>query len=436
MLALASCGRFGFTDLRTTTGDGGPGDGGTSSAIRVVVTTDQSPFDVFPPVPAGMPIASATVLVDRGTGALERLLTDAQGSVTLPAGGIVAYHVIYGNGNNWRVYTVATGATGTIALGGIPRPPGSQMTLVLPSGPGNTFSANIPERCGSLDLMTTPSLSFTYDAGCDGQTVRAIGFASTNGGNPRYLDAGTIRLAPGAQVTATGSYAQPPPYSIKLTNLPASAGFVTTELLARSQLDLTRMEFGNESSEVQVTGSAMTVTPAAAPGANTLHVTTDSGRAGVALLTTSEQIAPVSFSPIPISGSFDAATMLPAFTSFDFDAKLNLSWAGGGTEGTMIVVELTADSVQWDAYLPPTATSLAFPVIPADIGFPLSPMVGTVDVMRLDVPGATAVGLTPAIDQTWRRWPDDPVLLPASGNRMAKVSYISGLVTAPSARAR
>jgi hypothetical protein len=427
VLALASCGRFGFSDANVTNGDGGPGDGGTSSAIRVVLTTDESPSDVTPFVPAGMPIASATVLVDHGTGTLERLLTDAQGSVTLPAEGIVAYHVITGRGNAWRVYTVATGATGTIALGGIPRPPAHQMSLVLPNGPGNTFSANLPERCASLDLMTTPSLSFSYAAFCEGLTVRAIGFASNNGTNPRYLDAGTIKLAQGTQATATGSYNQLPTHSIKLSSLPAGAAFVTTELLARSQIDLTRMEFGNVSSETQITGAIMSVTPAAAPGANTLHVTTDFGRAGRAVLSTSEQIAPVSFSAAPISASVDASTMLPAFTSFDFDTKLNLTWAGGGTGGTMIVVELSADSFRWDGYLPATATSLSFPVIPADIGFPQAMMIGSVDVMKLDVPGATAVGLTPAIDQTWRKWPEDPALLPAAGNRRAKASFISGL---------
>jgi hypothetical protein len=56
--------------------------------------------------------------------------------------------------------------------------------------------------------------------------------------------------------------------------------------------------------------------------------------------------------------------------------------------------------------------------------------------MKLDVPGATAVGLTPAIDRTWRAWPYDPALLPASGNRMAKASFISGLFTGRSAGIR
>src|SRR5262249_18763458 len=164
----------------------------------------------------------------------------------------------YGNGNAWRVYTVATGATGAIALGGIALPRANQMSLVLPSGPGNFFTANIPQRCGALDLMTSPSLSFSYAAGCEGHMVRAVGFSSNNGGNPRYLDAGTVKLAQGSQVTATGSYVQPQTYSIALTNLPASAAFVSTELLTRSQLDLIRMEFGKISSETQVTGSTMT----------------------------------------------------------------------------------------------------------------------------------------------------------------------------------
>jgi hypothetical protein len=179
-----------------------------------------------------------------------------------------------------------------------------------------------------------------------------------------------------------------------------------------------------------VTGTSATLATAAAPGANALHVKVSMGRAGRALLSSTEQIAPVAFSGQPISASFDASTLLAPFTAFDFDAQLNVTWAGG-SGGTMIIVHLTSDGFTWDAFLPPTATSLAFPVIPGDIGFPRSRMAYTVDVTRIDVPGATAVGLTPTIDRTWRRWPSDAALLPASGNRMAEVSYISGLVTAP-----
>jgi hypothetical protein len=437
VLALASCGRLGFNDARSIDGGaGGEGGGGGTDTVRVVVVTDFMP-GTGPATTPGTPVASATVLVDRGAGALERLLTDAQGSVTLAADGLVAYHVIYGRSDAWRVYTVATGATGTVSLGGNDPATGGEVTIVLPAGSGNSFGAHLPEHCQSIfETFGTPSVSIQYNGACDGQVVQVIGFASTNLSNMRYVDGGKVTLAPGTQSTVTGAYAALPTHSIELTNVPAGAQFVSAQVLARNDLDLTPLESSSSPTQTQVTGPTMTLTTTAAAGGNTLRVTANVGRAGRAFLSTTEQIAPVSFSAAPISASFDASTLLPAFTSFDFDTKLNLTWAGGGTSGTMIVVRLLTDSFEWDAYLPPTATALTFPVIPADIGFPQAPMVQDVRLMRIDVAGATAVGLSPAIDQIWRRWPRDGAVFPPSGNRIAEARYLSGFVTDPSAIAR
>lgn len=428
VLALASCGRLGFDDTRSITGDGGAGSGGTDT-VRVVVATDYVPPGTGPSTVPGTPVASATVLVDRGTGTLERLLTDAQGSVTFAADGLVAYHVVYGSANAWRVYTVATGATGTISLGGIDPPAGGTMTIVLPSGPGTSFAANLPENCQSIfQPYSTPSMAIPYDGPCEGRVVRVIGFANNNA---RYLDAGMIKIAQNTQVMVSGSYAALPAHTVQVAGIPAAAQSITAELLARAGLDLTPMQPDGGPQSTAVTGSSMTVTAGSAPGANALRVTVGIGRAGLAVLSSSERILPVSFAPPANAASFDASMLLAPFTSFQFDNKLNLSWAGGDATGTMIVIGLQTDSFEWDAYLPPTATSLAFPVIPADIGFPPSPMVYDVRLRRIDVPGATAAGLTPAIDQAWRHWPHDAAVFPASGNRMAEARYISGLVTAP-----
>jgi hypothetical protein len=433
VFALASCGRLGFNDMRSMTGDGGA-DGGATSTVRVVVAADYTPPGSGPTTTPGTPVEAATVLVDRGAGTLERLLTDAQGSVKLDAEGLVAYHVVHGSANAWRVYTVATGATGTVSLGGNDPPAGGRATIVLPSGPGNSFRVHLPEHCQSIfESSGTPSLSVQYNGACDGKVVHAIGFASTNLSNMRYVDAGMIKLAPGTPSMVAGTYAALPTHSIELTNVPAGAQSVSAEVLARNELDLTPMESSSSPDSTPVTGATMMLTTTAAAGGNTLRVSASVGRAGRAVLSTSSQLAPVSFSAAPISASFDASSLLPAFTSLDFDTDLNVTWAGGGTSGTMIVVHLRTDSFEWDAYLPPTATALAFPVIPADIGFPRAPRVYDVQVVRIDVPGATAVGLTPAIDQTWRRWPHDAALFPASGNRIAAARYVSGLVADPSA---
>jgi hypothetical protein len=446
VLALASCGRLGFNDAQSITVDDGGADsgrpdsggdgGGGANTVRVVVATDYTPPGAGPDTTPGTPVDSATVLVDRGTGTLERLLTDAQGSVTLNTDGLVAYHVVYGSSNAWRVYTVATGATGTISLGGNDPPVGGNVTIVLPSGAGNTFDAHLPEHCQSIfDEFSTPSVSIQYNGACDGHAVRAIGFASTNLNNVRYVDAGMVKLAPGTRSMVTGTYAALPTHSIQLTKVPAGAQFVSAQVLARDGLDLTPMESNSSPNQTQVTGPTMTLTTTAAAGGNALRVTADVGRAGRAFRSTSEQIAPVSFAGATTSASFDASNLLPPFTAFDFDAKLNLTWSGGGASGTMIVMQLLTDSFEWDAYLPPSTTALAFPVIPADIGFPRAPTVYDVRLRRIDVPGATAAGLTPAIDRTWRQWPHDAALFPASGNRLAEARFISGFVTAPSTTA-
>jgi hypothetical protein len=107
----------------------------------------------------------------------------------------------------------------------------------------------------------------------------------------------------------------------------------------------------------------------------------------------------------------------------------------GATGGTITVVDLDTEMYHWTAYLLPTAQSLPFPVIPADIGFPSTDRISTFDLMKFDIPGATAEGLTAQIDQLWHRWPHDPALLPDGGAGRVTASYISGLVTDPSAAA-
>src|SRR5262249_29683240 len=142
----------------------------------------------------------------------------------------------------------------------------------------------------------------SYDGLCEGQKVRMIGFASNNLNNERYIDAGLIQLVQGTTATVTGSYAVMPTYSIGFTNLPAGAQSVAADVIARSGIDLTQLKSGSGDS-TSVTGTSATLTTAAAPGANALHVKVSMGRAGIAFSSTTEQIASVAFSAPPISGS-------------------------------------------------------------------------------------------------------------------------------------
>jgi hypothetical protein len=428
LLALASCGRYGFSD-NPSTSDGGGGADTTAAteSLRLLVTTDSAGAQN-----AGLPIPGATVLVDRGTGALERLTTDGSGAISLQPDGIVAYHVLYGTKDVWRLYTVATGALGPITLGGNGFQSGGTMTLNLPAVSQGDFTLNLPERCGP-QVGSSNRMSVQYTAECEGQTVRALCFETTDFTTWKYLDIGTLKLSDGTTATATGGYVAQPQHKITLTGVPAGVDAFAS-VFTRSQLDLTLMEHDDGTglgTSTTISGTTATVTTTAAPGGNTVLASLDPpSRPGIAFGGTSERYIPARFSTAaPFTATADVSTMPPPFFDVQLDSKSGLTWTGG-TGGTITVVDLNTDNYHWTAYLPPTATSLPFPVIPADIGFPSTDSVSTFDLMKFDIPGATAEGLTAQIDQLWHRWPHDAALLPDGGAGRITASYIRGLVTA------
>jgi hypothetical protein len=429
LLALAGC-RFGFSETPGVFVDGGASDSGAADAtaatdsVRLILTTDSAGAQN-----AGLPIPGATVLVDRGTGALERLTTDGTGTVSLRSDGIVAYHVLYGSmDNGWRLYTVATGALGPITLGGNGFQSGGTMSLNVPAVSQGDFNLNVPERCGT-QVGDTPPIAIKYTAECEGQTVRAVCFVTTDFDTWRYLDVGAIKLAAGTTATATGAYAAQPQHKVLLTGVPANLR-ASAAVYFRSQLDLTSMEHDSNGllTTTTVSGTTATVTMPAAPGGNTVLASVGPpSRPGIAFGGASERYVPVAFSAAaPFTATVDVSTMPPPIVDVDLDSRTGLTWTGG-TGGTITVVDLNTAKYHWTAYLPPTAQSLPFPVIPADIGFPSAESVSTFDLMKFDIPGATAAGLTPQIDQLWHRWPHDPALLPAGGAGAIRASYISGL---------
>jgi len=420
VLALASCGRLGFTDL---TGD--PGDGGPFSTIQVMLSTDE-----YGPVMPGLPLSGATVLVDRGTSVLDRLTTDEQGLATLDADGVVAFHVVYGGYTAWRIYTVATGTGGTFALGGTPIARKSlPMTFMLPGGPGNSFTVHIPEQCAvPLNQSSTPTVSVSYDSRCEGKTVRTIAYNSANGmTDARYIDAGPVTLMKGSTYSITGSYAAVSSHTIEVDNMPVGTFLVTAEVLDRSQVDLTRLAF-NYPFAVQVLNGTATVTTSTPPGGDTLRVVTYHDTL-TGYSSWSGRIAPANILPLM---QFDASTMMPPFDSLNADNAPRLTWTGGGTAGTITVASIRAGPVQWDAYLAPTANSLEFPALPADLGVPVPTYFDQVDLIKFDIPQATTATIAQSIDQSWRRWPYDATLLPDTGSRFAKAEYLLGAFTGPS----
>jgi hypothetical protein len=429
LLALAGCGRYGFSDKpggHDIIIDGGASDSSAAmNSIRLTLMTDSAGAQN-----AGLPIPGATVLIDRGTGALERLTTDDTGAVSLRPDGIVAYHVLYGGGDNpWRLYTIATGALGPITLGGNGFTSGGTMTLNVPAVTNGEFSLNIPGRCGGQTSHGN-KIPIDYTAECEGQTVRAVCFETTDFSTWKYLDVGTVKLANATTAAVAGSYVALAQHKVVLTGVPAGIS-ATAQVFTRSQLDLTLMQHDDQGldSTTTMSGTTATVTMPAAPGGNTVLASFGSPntKIGVAFGGDSVRFIPATFSTTaPFTATVDGSIMMRPITDVEFDSKAGLTWAGG-TGGTITVLDLSTDKYHWTAYLGPAAQSLPFPVIPADIGFPSSQQVSGFDLMKFDIPGATAAGLTPQIDQLWHRWPSDPALLPDTGAGEIRASYIMGL---------
>lgn len=417
-IALAGCGRVGFQDIAGSTG-GDAGSAATGDTVTLVVTSDE-----YLAEPAGMPIAGATVLVERSAGT-DRLMTDATGRVQFAAAGVIACHVIYHSSIGWRGYTVQPPPAGTIELGG--RPAFNQnrsITFALPASAGaSDYTVRLPEHCAFPPYSGSPSVQFTYAPACEGATVHAVGFVRTQVGSglpDLYLDAGMVTLHNGATQQVTGSYQQLPTRTLQLTDLPAGVTSVGAEVVARAGLDLTSLTPSFDS--VAPSGSVATVPEQVAPGGNGLEITVFGGLP-IQYSTTSELIAPISGAT---PETFSARDLLPLFDSMTITDPTRIAWTGAAG-GTITIVERIGGDFQWDWYLPASATVARLPAIPADLGVPAPKVPDDASVTRLAVPGATGGDLVSTIDRRWSVWPHDALLLPAAGGASTRILYTSAL---------
>jgi hypothetical protein len=415
-IALAGCGRVGFQDIAGPVGGDAGSDATTGDTVTLVVTSDE-----YLAEPAGMPIAGATVLVERGTGT-DRLVTDATGHAQFAVAGVIACHVIYKSSIGWRGYTVQPPPAGTIELGG--RPAFNQnhsVTLALPPSSGATeYTVRLPGHCAAPPLTSSPRVQFTYSPACEGVAVHAVGFAFGSGVADRYLDAGTVTLHDGATQPVTGSYQLLPTELLELTDLPAGSAGVTAEVVARTGVDLTSLTPRLDS--VVPSGGAATVGVEAAPGGNGLEVIVFGGLP-VQYGTTSELIVPLSTTTLP---SFSARDMLPLFDSMTITDPTRIAWTGAAG-GTITLVERIGGDFQWDWVLPSSATVARLPAIPADLGVPAPQVPADASVTKLAVPGAAGGDLVPTIDRRWLMWPHDAMLLPPAGGAWTQILYTAAL---------
>lgn len=419
-IALAGCGRVGFSDIAGLTGsDAGP-DVATGDTVTLVVTSDE-----YLSEPAGTPIAGATVLVERSAGT-DRMVTDATGRAQFAAAGVIACHVIYKSSIGWRGYTVQPPPAGTIELGS--RPATNQnhsFTLALPANASaSDYTVRLPEHCGSPPYDGSPSVQFTYDPACEGATVHAVGFVRTQVGSglpDLYLDAGMVTLRNGATLKVTGSYQQLPVRTLQLTDLPAGATSVGADVVARAGLDLTPLSPNFDS--VAPSGGTATLHEEDAPGGNTVAIGASGGPPGGPYLMSSELIVPL---PATNPQTFSAKDMLPLFESMTITDPTRISWTGGAG-GTITIVERVGGDFQWDWYLPASATVARLPAIPPDLGVPAPQVPGDASVTKLAVPGAAGGDLVLTIDRRWSAWPHDALLLPAAGGAWSQILYTAAL---------
>lgn len=422
-IALAGCGRLGFSE--TPAPDDG-GDGAVGDTVTVILTSDE-----YLAEPAGRPVGGATVLVDRA-GGTNRLTTDAGGIARFRAAGALACHVIYKSDLGWRGYTVeppVMAAASTIELGSRPAStPSHNVTFALPgNATAASFTVRLPARCGFPGMSASPSVSTPFDATCEGTAVHAYGFAlpaSGSGSPDLYVDAGSVTLANNTTLPVTGNYQPVTTRTLQVTNLPAATDSVSAELVQRSGLDVTSLTptpasaIGN--------GTSATLRLGTAPGGNGVSLTAFAATP-VQLLSTSQLVAPLGPAA---SVSFDARDMLPLFGALKVSDPTRMTWSGGDG-GTITIVERNAGGVQWDWYLPASATLARLPAIPDDLGVPGPKPVDFAVVTRLAVPGALGGELLQTIDRRWSLWPYDAALFPQAGASEARILYSASLGPPP-----
>ncbi len=419
IVALVGC-RLGFDERPRPPGDGAPGDDGALPAatdVELIVVSDEYGSDV-----RGTPIPGATVLVDRGAG-LERSVTDAAGVARFAAAGVLAAHVAVNGELGWRIYTLVAPRPGTIELGGRPAVNlGGSTTFELPDSGAATYSLRVFAHCATPPLSTAPTLSISYDLACEGRVLPVIAFAfPPKNGAPEFLAPGSVGFSSGGTIRISGTFQPMPAHTVAFTDLPGDVRSASATLLRRDGLDLLPLTPTIDSAPA-IAGAA-TVQTHAATGGDTLSSQIENDQP-VAYLSTSQTIAPIA---IARDMRVDARTLLSPFQSLVLTSAPDLSWTSRETRGSVLVVETITGNVQWNAYLAPSATSVAFPALPADLGIPTPTRFDVASVARIDVPGAPLADLLRTIDRTWALWPHDASLFPAAGSSVARILYAAGL---------
>jgi len=227
-------------------------------------------------------------------------------------------------------------------------------------------------------------------------------------------------LRNGSTVPLRGSYLTAMPQAIDVEHLPNGTTAAYAALYARTGEQLTLRS--SLSSPVTPQGNAATLIADASIGGDVVYVRAD-GSPGASRLARSERVAPIALAdPLRV----DSAGMLPLFDTLEVPNDGTMAWTGGGTGGTVISTFRSDLANTWQAFLPPTATSLAFPALPADLGVTLPTFAFKGLIAKVDVPGTTASELIRALDLAQDDWPHAPGLVSSDGGVISRIVYDVG----------
>ena len=349
---LGACGRLAFDPI----GDAGLDTHGLGS-IMVSVRGDTL---------AAAPVEGAYVF---GDPFVSLVRTDAAGLALLPVAGETTVEVMYSfAGSAWRVYSVLAQPPATaVELGGRYLPSsGHSMTIqVATFGTSVSYEVRTPERCGTGAVAPTATITLSFDAACESQTVTVLVLTLDAGNVPRSYEA-QVMLASGTTATATGSYVTNASINVSLTNLPVDATMARVDLVHWSADGASYLRHGPSTSAVIVNRAAPVISSGGLePDAISVVVGSAAGGYSRWLFRDS----------MPMSGTIDGSGMLPQASFVGLETGVSARWAFTTPATpldptTLVVYDATISGntiVQWTVIADPRFTSAAFPQPPPDV---------------------------------------------------------------------
>src|SRR6185295_10228207 len=157
-----------------------------------------------------------------------------------------------------------------------------------------------------------------------------------------FIDAGDVTLVAGSSHTVTGAYTALPSHTVRVTNIPAGASYVTAQLMLAAGGELTNLTVDTATATPE--GSRATLAMSAISIANTLVIDVNLLN-GLPWSSYSAQGRPIAMATGDVA--FDAAAMLPALSQLTIaPAPAGLAWQPSPA-GLLYWIDARATAVRW-----------------------------------------------------------------------------------------